>query len=150
MRSRLLWALLLLAAVFSMHGLSCASAGEPAMPGGGPVEPALTALLPGHSVIASSSSAPDPVAGGHLTGAPTEGSTPENSPDHSTMHLLMVCLAVLAAGVGAALAAPAAWVSRRRPHSLVAENNRQLRTMVQTSADSLRAPDLSRLCLLRI
>ncbi|WP_157519593.1 hypothetical protein [Modestobacter sp. Leaf380] len=156
MRSRLMWALLLLAAVFSMHGLSCAAADQ------GPEQPAesstaAAALAPtaqtgmSHMVAGGAGltatpgqTAPDPAAAG-------VGDSTEHPAGHSgAVHALMVCLAVLSGGVGIALAVLAAWLARRRLLTVMAPASDRLRTAVGSVVASLPAPELSRLCVLRV
>lgn len=183
--SRVLWALLLLAAVFSMHGLTCvaasadptgtssasapaagAPAGHLSMPGMAMSGPLATPADPTRSdrtLPVASVGAVMPSAGfatpallmtssGHSDPAASSsvGSSGPNQPGgHSAgMHAFVVCLAVLAAGVGAALLS---WIASR----LLA----RLTPVVHTAAALPRAdrfligppaPDLSRLCVLRV
>lgn len=151
MRARLLWTLLLLAAVFSMHGLSCvaadsemtgmsmtgmpvtgasASAGEPESAAVGMV------LALEHSAPAAQSDA------GHSTGAPDGHGT--------AAHALMVCLAVLAGGVGVVLAALAAWLARRRLLTVYTQVTGAVRVVVDRAVACAPTPELSRLCVLRV
>ncbi|MCF6509741.1 hypothetical protein E9549_20435 [Blastococcus sp. MG754426] len=152
-------ALLLLAAVFAMHGLQCTTAATEHAPGHGAA--AIAAALPGppegglhtgavspdlsahssdhgsvHSTAATVATAPP--AG--LLGAGHDG-----APAAAGGHLWALCLAVLAAGLAVLLTLvlprlltllPAAWA--------------RLRTHVSPGLAPLRPPDLHSLCLLRI
>lgn len=111
MRARLLWTLLLLAAVFSMHGLSCAAA-DPAMTDASTHMSTTVAHSP--SPAAGSVVGPVVVADSAMLATDAGHGTDQPSGHSSLAHTLMVCLAVLAGGVGAVLAALAAWLSRRR------------------------------------
>ncbi|GHE12158.1 DUF6153 family protein [Klenkia taihuensis] len=139
MRYRLGWALLLLAAVFSMHGLQCAAA-----------EPTSTSTASAeHAVVGDHASLGSMDTG--VAGAPAHGAEHHDPAGHSAaLHALMVCLAVLAGGVGVLLAALAVWLARRRARAAPAAVLRA----VHRAADRLRAlaapPDLARLCVLRI
>lgn len=185
--SRVLWALLLLAAVFSMHGLTCvaasadpivtssasapaadAPAGHLGMPGmamSGPLTTLAGTTRSDREFPVASVGAVVPSAGftapallmtsrghsGPAESSPVGSSKPDQPGGHSAgMHAFVVCLAVLAAGVGAALLS---WIASR----LIA----RLKPVVQTAAAVLRdavdrfligppAPDLSRLCVLRV
>ncbi len=149
MRSRLLWALLILAAVFSMHGLSCAAS----------VSTPTTSPI-GTSVVTDTGFGTSMA----MTTAGALAATPHTSPqlgasamtdggDHPaghdvSLHTLMVCLAVLAGGAGAVLAA---WLSRRRsPAVVLALATRLPRVLTGCLRCCLPAPDLSRLCVLRV
>lgn len=200
--SRVLWALLLLAAVFGMHGLTCVAAsadlpgtssasapaaGAPAqhlgmpgmamsvgMPGmamSGPL-PALTGttqsdselpvaavgvVVPSASVVPSAGSATPALlmtSSGHSgpgVSSPVWSSLHDQPGGHSTgMHAFVVCLAVLAAGVGAALLS---WVASRlvaRLQPVVHTAGAELRDRVDRFLIGPPAPDLSRLCVLRV
>ncbi|WP_147252394.1 DUF6153 family protein [Blastococcus sp. TF02A-30] len=112
MRGRRGWVLLLLAAVFAMHGLQCAAADSgtttaahgtvhttPAQP-----DPVLHAVGPGmvmESAAAMTAAAPAAVVAGAAIGASlTEG---HDGAPHPAGHLWALCLAVLAAGLAAIL-----------------------------------------------
>lgn len=160
MRARFMWALLVLAAVFSMHGLNCAAAEQ--TPGSTSTHGSVVAMSHGQSMVAGAMTAAvvtvtptsgdhdgmaAAVAAGHADGA----STSHDAGGHSAlMHALMVCLAVLAGGIGAVLAALAVWLARRRLRAW----STQVRSAVQVAVDRgrsrLLAPELSRLCVLRI
>lgn len=158
MRARLLWALLVLAAVFSMHGLNWAAAEQ--APGGTSTHGSMIAM--GHdqlmaeggmtagaivAVPASSQHQIVAAAAGHADSV----STSHDAGGHSAlMHALMVCLAVLAGGIGAVLAALAVWLARRRLAAGSPRVRSALRVAVDQCRPDLLAPDLSRLCVLRI
>jgi hypothetical protein len=148
-RARLLWTLLLLAAVFSMHGLSCVAADSEmtgmsmtgmsmtgtSVSAGGPESAAVGMVLAlKHGAPAALSDA------GHSTGAP----------DGTAAHALMVCLAVLAGGVGVALAALAAWLARRRLLTVCTRVTGAVRIVVDRAVACAPTPELSRLCVLRV
>jgi hypothetical protein len=147
MATRLWTALLMLAAVFAMHGLQCASAAD-----GTHTSDAVHA--PSYAVHAPSDAPTAPASeGAHLAGGPAaadlavavvddaHGSTPHESAGH----LWTLCLAVLAAGIAALLTVLAprliglAWPALRR-----------VRGRAYRWLTPLRPPDLSALCLLRI
>ena len=149
MRTARLLALLVLAAVFSMHGLQCV-AGDP---GGG------------HGDMASMQGPPHTGADGApgLMSSPVDGnpgnaaqvgtmageSTPADgqTPIHGAAHALAVCVAVLLAGfavLGSLL------VLRRAAHRPDRGPVRIRARSWWTSTQLLRPPDLASLCLLRI
>jgi hypothetical protein len=152
--------LLLLAAVFAMHGpspaaadttppvtaaLSPVSAQLPAMSGPGADAHALAAAGAGEHVRPAAWSAS---GGAHAADA---GSPAGHSAGHDSMlHALALCLAVLVAGMGTVLAALAVWLARRRLTGVAA----CLRAAVTVVADRAtfwaRGLELSRLCVLRI
>lgn len=147
MRARLLWALLLLAAVFSMHGLSCVAADSEMT---GMSMPATTSV---------SADGPQSAAVGLMLtlehGAPAADSGAGHSPDApqghgSAAHALMVCLAVLAGGVGVVLAALAAWLARRRLLPASTQMVGRVRVVVDGALAWAPTPELSRLCVLRV
>ncbi len=145
-RARLLWTLLLLAAVFSMHGLSCVAAGTE---GTG---------LAVSAAVGAGGGAPEAAAGLVLTsahGVPTGNASTgpgTGTPDgHGpAAHALGVCLAVLAGGVGVALAAMAAWLARRRAVAVHPRATGRARVVVDRALACTPAPDLGRLCVLRV
>jgi hypothetical protein len=145
---RRLWILLVLAAVFSMHGIGSVSAG----PGSAP-RPALTAqdgigvsdggstsvqTSDAHRVQPTPASADNSMATGH--------EVPADDPRHATAeHFLSVCLAVLLAGLTwlVAVAGVRRWVAAVR--------GMETRPRLDTGwFRPPRPPDLSSLCLLRI
>ncbi|MCW2741628.1 MAG: exported protein of unknown function [Blastococcus sp.] len=144
MSARLVWVLLLLAAVFSMHGVQCVAAhGEDGHGSTGSITAAL---------VESAASAP--VAMGHQV----SGDVPRVAPlaaiavlphDSSTgddAGLWAVCLAVLMTGVVLLIAV--ALVRREAAFLLPA---RAVPALWHTGWSRLpRPPDLSALCLLRI
>ena len=156
MAARLWTALLLLGAVFAMHGVQCtvaadggartsapAAAGQGVSALGRGVPPLTTAVL---------TTVTDPVDGAHAGGAahagPAVGAAPGpaghgGAPHDTAGHLWTVCLAVLAAGLAVLLA-----VLTPRP----ARPTALALTAVRVLSGSVvpRPPDLSALCLLRI
>jgi len=154
MRARLLWTLLLLAAVFSMHGLSCAAA-DSAMTGTSTHTSTATAHSPSAAsgsiveLVVAGAAMPDMDAG-HSTDQPGGHSSDQPGGHSSAAHALMVCLAVLAGGVGAVLAALAAWLSRRRLGTIYTRAARHVRVVVDRAAACAPTPELSRLCVLRV
>ncbi|MGY1834580.1 hypothetical protein ACI79P_05665 [Blastococcus sp. SYSU DS0510] len=156
-------ALLLLAAVFAMHGLQCTTAGteHPAGHGVAPVAAAPAGLLegglhtgpvsPGHEAHSSAHAGEHGSVQGAaamVAAAPPVGLVAADhgsAPAGAGGHLWALCLAVLAAGLAVLLALllprlltllPAAWA--------------RLRTHTSTGLAPLRPPDLHSLCLLRI
>ncbi|MGY1848049.1 MULTISPECIES: hypothetical protein [unclassified Blastococcus] len=155
MAARVWTALLLLAAVFAMHGLQCTAVGtgHTAGPDGAAVAAAPTGVLEGglrtgavshgldaHSTVHDTAAM---VAAAPLAGllAADHGSAPAGA----VGHLWALCLAVLAAGLAVLVALllprlltllPAAWA--------------RLRTHASAGLAPLRPPDLHALCLLRI
>lgn len=154
MRSRLMWALLLLAAVFSMHGVSCAAADQ------GLGQPAPSSAAPDVAPTAQTGMTHGVASGAELTAtsgqtALHQGAGVSDSPEHpaghsGAVHALMVCLAVLSGGMGIALAVLAAWLARRRLLTVLVPVSGRLRTAVGSVVASLPAPELSRLCVLRV
>ncbi|KQS54606.1 hypothetical protein ASG36_19135 [Geodermatophilus sp. Leaf369] len=146
MRARLLWTLLLLVAVFTMHGLSCAAA-DSAMTGASTHTSAATA----HSPTAAAGSVVGlVVAGAAMPDVDAGHSTDQPDGHSSAAHALMVCLAVLAGGVGAVLAALAAWLAHRRLGTIYTRAAGHVRVVVDRAAACAPAPELSRLCVLRV
>ncbi|MCO7222331.1 hypothetical protein [Klenkia sp. PcliD-1-E] len=165
MRARLGWVLLMLGAVFAVHGLQCAATEPVDAVAVDAVDAVAVHMGSSHAVSSHAvSSSPIGVAalpvadgdGGWTTADPSDraaaSSTAHGAPaGHSAAaHAAMVCLAVLAGGVGVALAALAAWLARRRVGARMAAVQRSLHLL----PDRLRAlppgPDLARLCVLRI
>jgi hypothetical protein len=137
-------ALLILAAVFSMHGLQCLSA-EPAgtHPGDHSANVAMGAAPAGdaHLMVAVSADAAPAAIGD------TGSSTSHPGPVHSAAHALAVCLAVLLAG----LALLAAVLSLRRSTPPDRREAALARARSWWASIQLpRPPDLASLCLLRI
>lgn len=155
MRGRRGWVLLLLAAVFTMHGLQCAGA-DSAAPSGA------------HGVIhAVAAAEPDPVlhlvgpvaamaSADHMTAPPLAaavaaatvgvplGADHDSSP-HGAGHLWALCLAVLAAGLAVLLLA----LVRRSPAIRLPLSRRATRQAWEWLSPP-RPPDLYSLCLMRI
>jgi hypothetical protein len=153
--TRLVMALLLLGAVFAMHGLSCTDTADrgaghsaPAVTIAGPSGHAMTAAAVASNVLAGPAAADHagpssaiPGAGGAAVVPPTgHGSAPHSS----AAHLWAACLAVLAAGLAAMLALLAPHVVR-----LVAPALSRALTGARGSLPPPRPPDLHAPCLLR-
>ncbi|NEK87367.1 hypothetical protein GCU60_16635 [Blastococcus saxobsidens] len=155
MAARAWTALLLLAAVFAMHGLQCTAAGTAHTTGHGaaPVASAPAGLLEDGPHPAMASPGLEAHSGDHDTAAVAAaaplagllGAGHDSAPAGAGGHLWALCLAVLAAGLAVLVALllprlltllPAAWA--------------RLRTHTSTSLAPLRPPDLHSLCLLRI
>lgn len=152
MQSRLWCAVLLLGAVFAMHGLSCAAAegGVSAAPSAAVTASKVTVV---HEVSVDHVMAAAMVGMGHIAGMDhTASSAPsEHSGGHGALaHALMVCLAVLGAGLGAALAALARWLARRRGAVVHRDPVVSLSAAIRRGRERLQAPELSRLCVLRV
>ncbi|MGY2080631.1 hypothetical protein [Modestobacter sp. SYSU DS0657] len=156
-------ALLLLAAVFAMHGLQCTAAGTEHAAGHGTaaVAAAPTGLLEGGLHTGAVSLAPQAHSSVHdgehgsvhlsatmVAATPVAGllaADHGSAPAGAVGHLWALCLAVLAAGLAVLLALllprlltllPAAWA--------------RLRMHASAGLAPLRPPDLHALCLLRI
>jgi hypothetical protein len=155
MATRRWTAVLLLAAVFVMHGVQCGSAGDGAAHAGTApvvsVAGVASASGDGQLTLAGAAGHGDPgpprptaiapVAGGHAV--PVVGTSPGGGHGMSG-HLWTVCLAVLAAGLALLLALLTPRLAR-----LSAD---ELTCAVSRAAGSLplpRPPDLHTLCLLR-
>lgn len=149
MRARLLWALLVLGAVFSMHGLSCTDSD------------AAMANMPSHATpdqtgeagpgLDSGTNARDSALPQSLVAAPTWIDDGQTGDGHGAMaHALMVCMAVLAGGIGTALAVLASWLSRRRLLTVVPRPTVLLRSVLDHALPHPAPPELSRLCVLRV
>lgn len=146
-KARLGWALLLLTAVFTMHGLQCMSA-----------EPMDAAALDQGAVVmdmtpvdAHGPHAPAGIAIQADADMATQAASGEVPDGHSAaVHALMVCLAVLAGGVGVALAALAAWLARSRSRTALRRAADAVRVCIDRHRPSLPSPDITRLCVLRI
>ena len=148
MATRLWTALLLLAAVFAVHGVQCV-ASDPSMEHGSS-SPAAVASIGDHAAAVHLAAAGMPghfevAAAGGVRDAAATASTGLPAPWHDA-HVLTVCLAALLAGVTVlgAVAPLRGWAiplvrgSPRRGHRFAAWSLRP------------RPPDLSVLCLLRI
>jgi hypothetical protein len=161
MRARLWTALLMLAAVFAMHGLQCTSIAVDTSSAGVNWTPAAAVAVAGVETMTSTS----PVHG-HPVGnavSPMTGSVaadlpvlPPASGSHDTEcctapphdmagHLWALCLAVLAAGITVLLA-----LLIPRLVGLVSPALQRARAHAHGWVAPLRPPDLSTLCLLRI
>ena len=141
MGARLWTALLVLAAVFAMHGLQCA-AGD----GDGSAAASAHVVSPAHlgAVVLT---APGPAHVGEMSvaGTPDEPMPGHGGAPHDTAaHLWTLCLAVLAA----ALAVLLTWLVPRARH-LSAPALGYARARLLSLAPP-RPPDLSAVCLLRI
>lgn len=152
MRARLLWALLVLGAVFSMHGLSCTDSD------------AAMADMPSHATPASpdqtgeagpgldaGTNARDSALPQSLVAAPTWIDDGQTGDGHGALaHALMVCMAVLAGGIGTALAVLASWLSRRRLLTVMPRPTVLLRSALDQALPHPAPLELSRLCVLRV
>jgi peptidoglycan/LPS O-acetylase OafA/YrhL len=153
MAARLWTALLMLAAVFAMHGLQCTSAAAHGT--ADPTTPAHAAAVAvaapldadGHMADAATPGLPDPLAGdqtaGPLAAAPINTGYGD-APHGSVGHLWTLCLAVLAAGIAVLLALLA-------PRLVEPASPALRRARARTSAwlSPARPPDLFSLCTLR-
>lgn len=142
------WVLLLLSAVFGMHGLQCVGAGGSSMP----MQHAAVAAAsssPGHggwvSVEVTAARAAVLPADVHPSSVLTTALDPTGHGSAGVLvdHLWMVCLAVLAAG----LAGLALLLSRIRPGLLAVRRRGAHRWL--GSLDPPRPPDIYSLCVLR-
>ena len=144
MRAGRMWVLLVLAAVFTMHGLQCVTvdanaehAAMSSMQG--------SALVAPEAVVSALLLAP---AGAHL-GMVDLGSAPadDQPAGHGTVHAWAVCFAIVVAGL--TLLGLSAIVRNR---TVVAGSDRAPVRAPPWSprAHPLRPPDLAALCLLRI
>lgn len=153
MRGRWVWALLLLAAVFAMHGLQCAAADSGTSSGLHGAVHAVAGTDPVLHLVGSSTgmTAPESVSaalGATLAAAavvgPSLGVDHDSSP-HDSGHLWAVCLAILAAGLAAMLLALAGRLPDfRLPHPRRATGG------PWAWLGPPRPPDLYSLCLMRI
>ena len=150
MAARLWTALLMLAAVFAMHGLQCTSAAHGAADGPGQAPAAAVAmtaptLADGHLAAAGLT---DPMAGERaVPGSPAVAVTDaghDTRPHGSAGHLWTWCLAVLAAGIAALLALLAPRLIGLAPSAL-----RRAPARARGWCTPPRPPDLFALCLLR-
>ncbi len=154
-------ALLLLAAVFAMHGLQCTAAGTEHAAGHGaaPVAAAPAALLDGGPHPGAMSFGHEANGGDHASvpgaaamvaaaAAPLGGllgAGNDTAPAGAGGHLWALCLAVLAAGLAVLLA-----LLLPRLLTLLPAAGAGLRTHASTGLAPLRPPDLHALCLLQI
>ncbi|UOY00140.1 hypothetical protein [Blastococcus sp. PRF04-17] len=154
MRGRRGWVLLLLAAVFSVHGLQCAAADSGAMTGShGTVH--TTPAEPGHVLHeagpgpvmepadAMTAAAPAALVAGAVTGASLAGG--HDSTPYGGGHLWALCLAVLAAGLAAMLL-----VLTGRLGEFRLPCTRRATGGLWAWLRPPRPPDLYSLCLMRI
>ena len=166
MAARLCTALLVLAAVFAMHGVQCTTAaggaGHAATPAGhvpDAFSTPMTAFAPGHAhaLVTAGIAFADPIAAVPFAGHAVSGpATPAGAatamaaggnggvPHDAATHLWTVCLAVLAAALAVLLA-----VILPRSVQLTAPALGYARARFR-SVGPPRPPDLSALCLLRI
>jgi hypothetical protein len=153
MAARLWTALLMLAAVFAIHGLQCTSAAHGAADGPGQAPTAAVAmtastLADGHLAGAAAPSLTDSLAGQRtVPDSPAVAATDaghDTRPHGSTGHLWTLCLAVLAAGIAALLALLAHGLIGRAPPAL-----RRACACARGWCTPPRPPDLFALCLLR-
>jgi hypothetical protein len=134
MRGRRGWVLLLLAAVFAMHGLHCAAA-ESSAPSGahGTIHAVDHMTTPPLAAAVTAATAGVPLGVGH-------DSTP-----HGAGHLWALCLAVLAAGLAVLLLALV-----RRSTAIRLPLLRRATGQAWEWLSPPQPPDLYSLCLMRI
>jgi hypothetical protein len=172
MHARLWTTLLLLAAVFAMHGAQCTSAAHqptthvgtvhtgPALPDGDTTAaPALAMSAMGSSAMGGPGRVgSDGAVGNQATSGPATAAAPDASPEGVTAaaagsgggpaswpgHLWAVCLAVLAAGLAVLLARTARRLRLVATTALAAAGHRVRGCLPQT-----HPPDLHVLCVLR-
>jgi hypothetical protein len=148
-------ALLLLAAVFAMHGLQCTAAGTDHAAGHGAAAVALApAGLPDGGVHPRVTSTPTDARGAHpdttamIAGAAPAAGLPgaghDSTPAGAGGHLWTLCLAVLAAGLAVLLT-----LLLPRTPALLGPVWARLRIRPPAGLAPLRPPDLHVLCLLR-
>lgn len=150
MSSRRLWILLLLVAVFSMHGTQYV----PPEPGAGrsptaTAEHGMGASSAGAWIADSGAAADDlrPTAATAQLAAVVGNPTPADAPDHGGAgHFWSLCLAVLLAGL---LVLSASGVTRRAAAAVLRTRERDPRLPMRWLRPP-RPPELSSLCLLRI
>lgn len=154
MGARLWTALLILAAVFVMHGLQCAAA--PAAGDGSVANPAHIAAAPhlgpagtttpDHLPVAPDAGGPDGALSGHAGTADAPVDAGHGGAPHDwAAHLWTACLAVLAAALAVLLALGLPRVVRSG-----APTPARGRVHLPVWLTPPRPPDLSVLCLLRI
>ncbi|MCW2676036.1 MAG: hypothetical protein JWR70_1076 [Modestobacter sp.] len=157
MAARLWTALLMLAAVFAMHGLQCTSAADESHTAGGmhaasvlstasvaadghsPADP-FVAMAVTHTAVMPMNSAAPP-ATDLVEGSPGAG---HGDPHGSTGHLWTLCLAVLATGLAVLLA-----LLVPRLLALTIPALHRARDRAPDWLAPVRAPDLHALCILR-
>lgn len=149
MRAVRLWILVLLAALFSMHGAQFVSAA----PGAGHSATATAEHGTGASSAGASTADPGAAAGDLRTAAATVqlsaagDPTPVDAPDRGGAgHFASLCLAVLLAGL---VVLGVAVVARRVPATVLRTRERAPRLPIRWLRLP-RPPELSSLCLLRI
>ncbi|WP_138733824.1 DUF6153 family protein [Modestobacter excelsi] len=157
MAARLWTALLMLAAVFAMHGVQCAGAADSATSAATTVHvvtpahsgsSAMTALAPGQALPAVGAARADDATSAHTTVAAAAvpvGAGHGSAPHDWAAHLWTACLAVLAAALAVLLALLVPRLVRLGPPALRSPSARASGWLVPP-----RPPDLSALCLLRI
>ena len=148
MSARRMWALLLLAAVFYMHGVQCMAtdvAGH-GMTGAGHVPSAVSEQAPElHSTLAAAPTLSAAAVAVQTTIAVAADISPDGFPPHGSA-LIAVCLTMVLTGVSALAAAA---LIGRAPASIV--RARATSPLWHTGWSRVpRPPDLSALCLLRI
>jgi hypothetical protein len=155
MAARLWTALLMMAAVFAMHGLQCSTAAADAPHTSTPMAEPAAADQPMSSASAGSASDPGaahlstvPATVDHTGAVPTTAAPPAAGHDptpHSTAgHLWSLCLGVLAAGIAVLLTLVGTRLVQLTPHAL---SHPRARSTGRLSP--ARPPDLSVLCILR-
>ena len=153
MRGQRGWVLLLLAAVFTMHGLQCAAADSGSGAHGtihaiaaAEPEPVLHLVAPGAAMASADHLTASPLAAAvtaATVGIPLGGD--HDSTPQGAGHLWALCLAVLAAGLAVLLLA---LVRRSREMRLPVPRRTSGSTWARLSPP--RPPDLYSLCLMRI
>jgi hypothetical protein len=158
MAARLWTALLMLTAVFAMHGMQCTAAADRA--GSAPTTAhattahvgsvAMTALAPGHARPAPGAASFDDPMPAHTTAtvaavAALVDAGHSGAPHDWAAHLWTACLAVLAVALAVLLALRGPRLVQMGPPAL-----RKANTRARSWVAPPRPPDLSALCLLRI
>jgi hypothetical protein len=161
MAARLWTALLMLTAVFAMHGVQCVGAADSAEPAattahvattahGGSVE--MIALSPGRAGLAAGTAGVDEPMPAHATPTATVAAVAalvdaghSGAPHDWAAHLWTACLAVLAAALAVLLALLVRRLVQQEPPALRTARGRATGWLIPP-----RPPDLSALCLLRI
>ena len=155
MRGQRGWVLLLLAAVFTMHGLQCAAAESTAPPGAHGAIHAIAAAGPDPVVLMAAPGAAmasaDRMTAPHLATAVTASTVAiplgahHDSVPRGAGHLYALCLAVLAAGLAVLLLA-----LLRGSRAITPPLARRAAGRVWEWLGPPRPPDLYSLCLMRI
>jgi hypothetical protein len=142
------WALLLLAAVFGMHGVQCMGADSSMVAPHADASGALPSPMPSAHVMGNDSvaTAPEFSAENLLPAVPViaAGMHEHKQPTGLMDHLWTVCLAVLSAGLAAIALL---LLKKRRPSFPALSRPRGHRWL--TGLDPPRPPDIYSLCVLR-